>query len=79
MPYDPIALEITTLENTATAEEYDRQLGSIIKRYGVDFATSVMNRYVQKRLMASGHQVSLQEIIDYVKKIAGGLNSAYRK
>jgi pyocin large subunit-like protein len=38
-----------------------------------------MERYVQKRLMASGHQVSEQEIVDYVKKVAEGLNDVHRE
>ena len=75
MRYDPITL----LEGIATAEEFEQQLGGIIKRYGVDFTASVMNRHVQKRLMASGHQVTEQEIMDYVKKVAEGLDDANGK
>ena len=75
MRYDPITL----LEGIETAEEFEQQLGGVIKRYGVDFTASVMNRHVQKRLMASGHQVSEQEITSYVEKIAEGLSDAHRK
>ena len=75
MRYDPITL----LEGIATAEEFEQQLGGIIKRYCVDFTASVMNRHVQKRLMASGHQVSEQEVTNYVEKIAEGLSDAHRK
>jgi len=75
MRYDPITL----LEGIATAEEFEQQLGCVIKRYGVDFTASVMNRHVQKRLMASGHQVSKQEVTNYVEKIAEGLSDAHRK
>ena len=75
MRYDPITL----LEGIATAEEFEQQLGGIIKRYGVDFTASVMNRHVQKRLMASGHQISPKEVTDYVKKVSEGLNNVHRK
>ena len=75
MRYDPITL----LEGIATAEEFEQQLGGIIKRYGVDFTASVMDRHVQKRLMASGHQISKQEVTSYVEKIAEGLNNVHRK
>ena len=75
MRYDPITL----LEGIETAEEFEQQLGGVIKRYGVDFTASVMNRHVQKRLMASGHQVSEQEVTNYVEKIAEGLSDAHRK
>ena len=75
MRYDPITL----LEGIATAEEFEQQLGGVIKRYGVDFTASVMNRHVKKCLMASGHQVSKQEITSYVEKIAEGLSDAHRK
>ena len=74
MRYDPITL----LEGIATAEEFEQQLGGVIKRYGVDFTASVMDRHVQKRLMASGHQISLQEVTDYVKKVSEGLNDVRR-
>ena len=75
MRYDPITL----LEGIATAEEFEQQLGGVIERYGVDFTASVMNRHVQKCLMASGHQISPQEVTDYVKKVSEGLNDVHRK
>ena len=75
MRYDPITL----LEGIATAEEFEQQLGGVIKRYGVDFTASVMNRHVKKCLMASGHQISPQEVTDYVKKVSEGLNDVHRK
>ena len=75
MRYDPITL----LENIANAEDFERQLGGIIKRYGVDFTASVMNRHVKKRLMASGHQISPQEVTDYVQKVSEGLSDVHRE
>ena len=75
MRYDPITL----LEGIATAEEFEQQLGGIIKRYGVDFTASVMNRHFQKRLMPSGNQISPKELTDYVKKVSEGVNNVHRK
>ena len=74
MRYDPITL----LEGIATADEFEQQLGGIIKRYGVDFTVSVMSRHVKKRLMESGHQISPLEITEYVKKVSEGLNDVRR-
>ena len=75
MQHDPII----DLENASNANVYEERLISIIRHYGEHYAASVMERYVQKRLMASGHQVTEQEIVDYVKKVAEGLNDVYRE
>ena len=75
MQHDPII----DLENASDADVYEKRLISIIRHYGEDYAASVMERYVQKRLMASGHQVTEQEIVDYVKKVAEGLRDVDRK
>ena len=75
MVLDPIIY----LENAPNAEIYEERLGGIIKHYGIRFATSVMNRYVKNRLMASGHQINPQEVTNYVEKIAEGLSDAHRK
>jgi len=75
MQHDPII----DLENASNADVYEKRLISIIRHYGEHYAASVMERYVQKRLMASGHQVTEQEIMDYVKKVAEGLNDANGK
>tara|TARA_R100001480_G_scaffold154060_1_gene158374 strand:- start:195 stop:422 length:228 start_codon:yes stop_codon:yes gene_type:complete len=75
MQHDPII----DLENASDADVYEKRLISIIRHYGEHYAASVMERYVQKRLMASGHQVTEQEIMDYVKKVAEGLNDANGK
>jgi hypothetical protein len=75
MQLDPII----DLENASNAETYEQRLVNIIRHYGEHYAVSVMGRYVQKRLMASGHQVSEQEIVDYVKKVAEGLNDVHRE
>ena len=75
MQYDPIF----DLENASNADVYEKRLISIIRHYGEHYAASVMERYVQKRLMASGHQVTEQEIMDYVKKVAEGIDDANGK
>jgi|TARA_R100000656_G_C3931185_1_gene124855 replicative DNA helicase len=75
MQHDPII----DLENASNADVYEKRLISIIRHYGEHYAASVMERYVQKRLMASGHQVTEQEIMDYVKKVAEGLDDANGK
>jgi len=75
MQHDPII----DLENASDADVYEKRLISIIRHYGEHYAASVMERYVQKRLMASGHQVTEQEIMDYVKKVAEGLDDANGK
>tara|TARA_R100000687_G_scaffold78754_1_gene72360 strand:+ start:81 stop:308 length:228 start_codon:yes stop_codon:yes gene_type:complete len=75
MQLDPII----DLENASNADVYEKRLIGIIRHYGEHYAASVMERYVQKRLMASGHQVTKEEIVDYVKKVAEGLNDVYRE
>ena len=69
MQYDTIS----QLEWASSAEDYEKRLMGVIQLYGVDHAAQVMERYVQKRLMASGHTVPQQEILDYVKRLAGRL------
>ena len=75
MQYDPII----SLEKASNADDYEQRLIGIIQLYGERYAASIMGRYVQKRLMASGHQVTKEEIVDYVKKVAKGLNDVYRE
>ena len=75
MQYDPII----SLEKASNADDYEQRLIGIIQLYGERYAASIMERYVQKRLMASGHQVTKEEIVDYVKKVAEGLNDVDRK
>ena len=69
MQYAPIL----QLERASNADDYEQRLIGVIQLYGVNYAASVMERYVQKRLMASGHTISEQEILDYVKRLAGRL------
>ena len=66
MQYDTIS----QLEWASSAEDYEKRRMGGIQLYGVDHAAQVMERYVQKRLMASGHTISEQEILDYVKRLA---------
>ena len=75
MQYDPII----SLEKASNADDYEQRLIGIIQLYGERYAASIMERYVQKRLMASGHQVTKEEIVDYVKKVAEGLNDVHRE
>ena len=73
---------IIDLENASNAERFEHMLCGIIRRYGIAYAASVVERYAENKspndmaaitgqyFGTSDGEIDPQEFIDYVQKVA---------
>ena len=77
MQHDPII----DLKNASDTERFEHMLCGIIRRYGIAYAASVVERYAENKspndmaaitgqfFGTSGGEINPQEIADYVQKV----------